>query len=118
MRHELVDGALRTLAPAGGEHGRIGARLLIRIGVFVEAQRLGEVFTAGTGFWLRRNPDTVRAPDVAFVRAERLPSKPDEVVFYRLAPDLVVEVVSPFDRRTEVTAKVMMWLDAGVRDVA
>jgi Uma2 family endonuclease len=114
MRHELVEGALRTIAPAGGEHGRIGARLLIRIGVFVEVQRLGEVFTAETGFWLERNPDTVRAPDVAFVRADRMP---DARVpgFVPLAPDLVAEVVSPNDRAVEVAGKALSWLDAGVR---
>ncbi|MCV2488238.1 Uma2 family endonuclease [Geodermatophilus sp. YIM 151500] len=114
LRHELVEGTLRTMTPAGGEHGRIGARLLIRVGVFVEAQQLGEVFTAETGFWLARDPDTVRAPDVAFVRADRVP---DARVpgFVPLAPDLVAEVVSPTDRAVEVAGKALSWLDAGVR---
>lgn len=114
MRHELVEGTLRTMTPAGGEHGRIGARLLIRVGVFVESRRLGEVFTAETGFWLGRDPDTVRAPDLAFVRADRVP---DARVpgFVPLAPDLVAEVVSPNDRAVEVAGKALSWLDAGVR---
>jgi Uma2 family endonuclease len=61
---------------------------------------------------LGRNPDTVRAPDAAFVRRERVPptSKPG---FFDGAPDLAVEVVSPDDRASEVLAKVQDWLTAG-----
>ena len=113
-RHELVEGVLRTMTPAGGEHGRTGARLLVRLGAFVEQERLGEVFTAETGFVLRRDPDTVRAPDLAFVRAERVPQARVSG-FPALAPDLVAEVVSPYDRAVEVSGKALAWLDAGVR---
>jgi Uma2 family endonuclease len=114
MRHELVEGTLRTMTPAGGEHGRIGARLLVRVGVFVESRRLGDVFTAETGFWTRRDPDTVRAPDVAFVRSERVPET-RVPGFVPVVPDLVAEVVSPNDRAVEVASKALAWLDAGVR---
>ena len=113
-RYELVEGVLRTMTPAGGEHGRTGARLLVRMGAFVERERLGEVFTAETGFLLRRNPDTVRAPDVAFVRTERA-AQTRVPGFPALAPDLVAEVVSPSDRAVEITGKALAWLDAGVR---
>ena len=113
-RYELVEGVLRTMTPAGGEHGRTGARLLARLDAFVERERLGEVFTAETGFLLRRNPDTVRAPDVAFVRAERVPQA-RVPGFPAMAPDLVAEVVSPSDRAVEVAGKALAWLDAGVR---
>jgi Uma2 family endonuclease len=80
----------------------------------VERERLGEVFTAETGFVLRRDPDTVRAPDVAFVRAERVPQA-RVPGFPAMAPDLVAEVVSPYDRAVEVSGKALAWLDAGVR---
>jgi Uma2 family endonuclease len=113
-RHELVEGELHTMTPAGGEHGRTGARLLLRVGALVEARRLGDVFTAETGFVLSRDPDTVRAPDVAFVRAERVAAA-RVPGFPVLAPDLVAEVVSPSDRAVEVAAKALAWLDAGVR---
>jgi Uma2 family endonuclease len=113
-RHELVEGVLRTMTPAGGEHGRTGARLLVRMGAFVERERLGELFTAETGFLLRRDPDTVRAPDVAFVRTECAPQA-RVPGFPALAPDLVAEVVSPSDRAVEVAGKALAWLDAGVR---
>jgi len=114
MRHELVEGELLTMTPAGAEHGRVALRVGARILAHVEEQGLGEAYAAETGFVVHRGPDTVRAPDVAFVAAERLTG--DRVRgFAELAPDLVVEVVSPSDRATEVASKAEMWLDAGVR---
>jgi Uma2 family endonuclease len=113
MRHELVEGELRAMSPAGFDHGRLALRIGARILDHVEGHGLGAVLAAETGFVLGRNPDTVRAPDVAFVAADRVPGGARG--FPELAPDLVVEVVSPFDRASEVAAKAAMWLDAGVR---
>jgi Uma2 family endonuclease len=113
LRHELVEGEQRTMAPAGFDHGRVALRIGARILDHVEQQLLGEVLAAETGFVLARGPDTVRAPDVAFVAAERVPAETRG--FAELAPDLVVEVVSPSDRASEVSSKAAMWLDAGVR---
>jgi Uma2 family endonuclease len=114
LRHELVEGELRTMTPAGSEHGRVAARITARIVVHAEEHGLGEAYAAETGFVLRRDPDTVRAPDVAFVAFDRLPQGTVSG-FGDLAPDLVVEVVSPSDRASEVSSKAAMWLDAGVR---
>jgi Uma2 family endonuclease len=114
MRHELVEGELRTMAPAGFDHGRLALRIGARILDHVEQHRLGEVLAAETGFVLGRAPDTVRAPDAAFVAADRVPER-GRRGFAELAPDLVVEVVSPSDRASEVAEKAAMWLDAGVR---
>jgi Uma2 family endonuclease len=113
LRHELVEGELRTMAPAGFDHGRVALRIGARILAHVEEHLLGEVLAAETGFVLARDPDTVRAPDVAFVASERAPSGTRG--FAELAPDLVVEVVSPTDRASEVASKAAMWIDAGVR---
>lgn len=113
MRHELVEGVLRTMAPAGFEHGLVAATLLARVQAFATAHRLGRVLAAETGFVLRRGPDTVRAPDVAFVRADRMPTN-RVTGFADLVPDLVAEVVSPSDRASDVVNKVLAWLDAGV----
>src|SRR5947209_4850435 len=74
MRHELIEGELRTMAPAGGPHGRIGSRFSIAVGSYIYANDLGETFLAETGFVVRRGPDTVRAPDFAFIRRERMPA--------------------------------------------
>jgi Uma2 family endonuclease len=111
-RTELVRGRMMVREPAGHRHGYVTARLTGRIVAHVESHALGRVYAAETGFRLARQPDTVRAPDCAFVRAERVP----EIVapaFPDLAPDLVVEVLSPDDRPGEVLAKVADWLTAG-----
>ena len=68
--YELVRGHLVSQPPAGGRHGRIAARIVQRLGTFVEQHRLGIVLTCDPGFVLHRGPDTLRAPDVAFVATE------------------------------------------------
>jgi Uma2 family endonuclease len=92
----------------------VSAALTTVLSQHVQAQRLGRVVAAETGFQLATDPDTVRAPDVAFVRRERLPS-PEPAGYPALAPDLVVEVLSPGDRPGETLAKVGEWLTAGAR---
>jgi Uma2 family endonuclease len=115
-RTELVRGVLVVREPAGYHHGDVAARLLVAIANHVNANGLGRVFAAETGFRLTRNPDTVRAPDVAYISAARLPD-PAPRGFAELAPDLAVEVLSPDDRPGEVLAKVGDWLNAGARVV-
>ena len=110
-RCELVDGELRTLIPPGGQHGRIAFDIGFALGQHIKPRKLGTLFAAETGFLLSRDPDTVRAPDVAFVSADRPPLPPRG--YYPGAPDLVVEVLSPDDRPGYVRDKVEMWLEAG-----
>jgi len=114
-RYELIAGRLVKMPPAGGRHGVAANRLAYYLTGHVLPNKLGEVFAAETGFILRRNPDTVRAPDVAYVAKERLPEGPLPSMFLQLAPDLLAEVVSPSDRPSEVQAKVEDWLQSGVR---
>jgi len=112
-RTDLIRGVLRVREPAGDRHGRVTMNLTIRLGTHVERTGAGQLFAAETGFTLSRGPDTVRAPDIAFVQRERLPNAVPG--FPEFAPDLVVEVLSPGDRAGEVLAKVGDWLEAGVR---
>jgi Uma2 family endonuclease len=112
-RTELIRGRLVVREPAGYQHGEVALRLAQVMANFVEANDLGRVLAAETGFKLTSNPDTVRAPDVAFVRKERLPT-PSPRGYAPFAPDLAVEVLSPDDRPGEVLAKVADWLNAGV----
>jgi Uma2 family endonuclease len=110
-RYELVRGRLVRMSPAAPRHGDVTARLIMWLLQHVMDRRLGAVWTE-VGFRLAIDPDTVRAPDVAFVRADRLPAK-DARGFYRGAPDLAVEVLSPADHPREVQAKVGDYLSAG-----
>jgi len=116
MRRELIAGEVVEMAPAGGEHGQLAMDLMTVVGGWVRANRLGRCFAAETGFRLASDPDTVRAPDGAFIRADRVP-QPIPASFMTVMPDLVLEVVSPDDRRREVLAKVGDWLEAGVQVV-
>ncbi len=111
-RTELVRGRLFVREPAGLEHGDLAAQLLITIGSFVRKEKLGRALAAETGFTLERNPDTVRGPDVAFVRASRWPSEP-VIGYAEMAPDLAVEVLSPSESRVRSVRKVASWLAAG-----
>ena len=112
-RTELVRGVLVVREPAGYRHGEVAALLLVAIGSFVRDRGLGRVLAAETGFKLESNPDTVRAPDVAFVHRDRQPAQ--KRAYPPMAPDLSVEVLSPDDRAGEVLAKVGDWLNAGCR---
>jgi Uma2 family endonuclease len=110
-RCELVRGRL-MMTPAGFRHGRVAASLTAALEAFVSQGVLGVVTATETGFLIEREPDTVRAPDVAFLRSQRLPAE-EPVGFFPGAPDLAVEVLSPDDRASEVNAKVAQWLEAG-----
>jgi Uma2 family endonuclease len=114
VRYELIRGELQRMAPAGGEHGEVTFEIGRLTGNHVAAHGLGRVYSADTGFLLSRNPDTVLAPDVAFVRADRLPPQAERRGFMPVVPDLVVEVVSPSDRPGYVEDKVAIYLGAGV----
>ena len=116
-RYELVAGELRKMTPAGWEHGIIGSRLHSLLGRHVLDHDIGEMFLAETGFLLSRDPDTVRAPDIAFIHKSRLPAVPPAEAFWPGAPDLAVEVVSPSDTLGEVDDKVKAWLDSGAKMV-
>jgi Uma2 family endonuclease len=112
-RYELVDGELRKMTPSAFLHGAIVVALTRRLAQHVDDQALGIVTGAETGFLLARSPDTVRAPDVAFVKRERIERLGVPAEFWSGAPDLAVEVTSPGDTPLEVEAKVRDWLTAG-----
>lgn len=115
-RHrELIRGEVTAVAPAGFEHGLVAAAIVHHLRAFVVGSGLGVVLSSETGFTTSRGPDTVRAPDAAFVRADQVPPPVARRGFVELAPDLVVEVVSPSDRASDVLAKALAWIDVGVR---
>ena len=115
LRLELVRGEIRAMPPAFDDHGETAMLIGIELGIYVVTHKLGKVYAAETGFLIAQDPDTVRAPDFAFIRADRVPPKGPKPGWVRVMPDLVVEVVSSGDRATEVAEKTQTWLAAGVR---
>lgn len=112
-RHELIRGELVSMAPAGFGHGAVALNIAGPLWHYVESRGLGVVLAAETGFKLESDPDTVRAPDVSFVRRDRVPEGKLRAAFFPGAPDLAVEVLSPDDRARDVEQKVAHWLSAG-----
>ncbi len=113
--HELVKGELRPMSPAGFDHGSVSMNLSGPLHQFVRSRKLGIVVTAETGFVLARDPDTVRAPDAAFIRQERIPASGRPLRYWVGPPDLAVETMSPNDTVFEVDEKIREWLTAGAR---
>ena len=111
-KHELVDGEVVHMSPAGWRHGNVVMRLAGRMEPFARQHRLGELFDGQTGFRLPNGG--LRCPDISFVRAERLLKEPPKGFLY-VVPDLVVEIVSPTDRAAYVSRKVAEYLSLGVR---
>ena len=115
VRGELIRGVFCEMTPAGFKHNVIAARLGRWLGNFAEPRGLGQVAVGDTGVWLERDPDTVRAPDVAFMSAERQPLDADPPSYLEVVPEIAAEVRSPNDSRREVHEKAEMWLSHGVR---
>ena len=113
-RHELQAGLLLAEPRPFPLHAQIQARIIELLAGFVRAHGLGQVLCDG-GFLLASNPDTVRGPDVSFVTRDRWGAVTDRGRFFRGAPDLAIEVLSPSNRAGEIHAKVADYLAAGAR---
>lgn len=116
-RHqELVRGEMIDSMPPGGVHGIVAA--LVAAFLIQWNRQTGRGFVGvASGFVIEQGPDTLRGPDVYYVRSERVPEGGAPEGFWRLAPDLAVEVVSPGDTAEEVRAKVREYLAAGTAAV-
>ncbi|MBX3425147.1 MAG: Uma2 family endonuclease [Pirellulales bacterium] len=115
QRCELIAGEVVVMSPAGHNHGFVVSNIHIAFGGYARSGRLGRTFGAETGFLVERDPDTVRAPDLAFIAKENLPQRIPESAFWPGAPDFVVEVLSPEDRTAAVDKKIRTWLASGTR---
>ncbi len=113
FHYELIAGEIKKMSPAGFIHGLVGGQLASLLGQHVVLNRLGSILTSEPGFQLSRDPDTVRVPDIAFIRKDRLRRLDRRQAFCPGAPDLAVEILSPGDTPSEVDEKVTAWLDAG-----
>ena len=116
VRWELRRGELIIMSPAGYNHGLITMRLAARLYNFVDSEKLGTVFGAETGFLLPKLAESLLAPDVAFVRAGRLPQV-NGPGYFAGPPDLAVEVISPSESQEAARAKAYDWIEAGTREI-
>lgn len=114
-RYELVRGELIMTPPASVRHGKFAARLVRVLSTHIAEHNLGEVYTAEPGFELASAPPTVRAPDVAFVQRERIPPEGEPEGFWAIAPDLVIEIISPSETAQMIHEKVADYLQAGTQ---
>ncbi len=111
---ELVRGEVVAMTPPGFRHGRVCAQVVYLLKSVADQHDLGHVVSNDAGVVTERAPDSVRGPDVAFYRYERLPRDARIEGYPPVAPDLVIEVLSPHDRWNRVLAKVAEYLEAGV----
>ena len=114
-RFELIDGHLME-RKVGAKSSYVATKLLIRMGYFVESHHLGLVFQADCGYQIfAEEPNRVRFADGSFIRRGQLPEDRPPQGHCRVAPDLVIEAVSPHDTAYELEANIAQWLGAGVR---
>ncbi len=111
-RYELVEGRVLRMSPVGYDHGRVVMQFGSLLHRHLQGRTVGVVVTE-VGFKLAFGPDTVRAPDIAFIGKDRVPS-PNTRGFLTGPPDVAIEVLSPDDRPPEVRAKVDQYLARGV----
>lgn len=114
QRQELIDGVLQEKVPVSGRHGEIEFEIGGPLHAHVKRNGLGRVYPSDTQFVILRDPDVIHTPDIAFVRADRLPPEDVREGIMPLAPDLVVEVISLNDRYVEVIEKVDRYRRADV----
>jgi Uma2 family endonuclease len=113
---ELIEGRIVPMVPPGAEHGRVEMTFAWHLLTFVNTHQLGWVVGGETGIYIRRNPDTVRGMDVAFISRQRLPEGPG-AGYLEVAPELVVEIASPGDGWQKIEDKVSDYFSAGVEQV-
>lgn len=114
-RFEIMRGEVRSMPPSNFDHSDISLGIGARVREFVMRNNLGRVVGADAGFILSRMPDTLLAPDAAFVRGERLPARDERQQFLEVVPDLAIEVLSPSNTATEMSDKVLAYLEAGTQ---
>jgi Uma2 family endonuclease len=110
--YELVDGEI-LVSPAGMRHGEVAGKILAIVATFLDRYPIGKVYTPDTGIVLPNG--NVRAPDVMFIRNEKLPQGKSPEGFGELVPDLSIEVLSPNDSLKEVGRKIGELLECGVQ---
>jgi Uma2 family endonuclease len=113
---ELVNGRVVPTMATGDEHGDVESELVMRLRAYGKESRRGRAVGGEVGIYIRRNPDTVRAADVVFISKER-DLRPRAKGYFEVAPELVVEILSPSDQMSRVKEKLRDYFSAGVQVV-
>jgi Uma2 family endonuclease len=116
-RCELVDGRIVPMSPTGCQHGEIEARIAAALSTFVRPKKLGRVLTGEVGLYTRRDPDRVRGADVLFISDATYARRTPGLAYLDVAPEIVVEVLSPEDRAVDVNQKLREYFAIGVAQV-
>jgi Uma2 family endonuclease len=108
-------GKLIVMPPTGSESGRKNSKLLVRIGIWNEQKKLGELFDSSTGFKLSNG--ATKSPDVSWIESGRWNSIPKELrrKFAPIDPDFVIELMSPTDDKIELQQKMIEYMNCGVK---
>ncbi len=114
-RAELVEGRIIEMPPPQNAHGRCEGNIYFFVSSHVRKHKTGKVFVGESGVYVRRDPDTVRGMDVAYISNERWAKQPDPDSYLEIAPDLIVEVLSPSDSWNAVMTKLREYFAIGVR---
>lgn len=112
---ELIEGRIALMSPTGDEHAGYESNFDEHLKAYVRRTKSGRVRVGEIGIYIRRNPDTVRAADVAFISNERYARREKKSGYLDVAPELVVEIMSPDDRWNDVTQKLREYFAIGVR---
>src|SRR3954452_7620600 len=110
LKFEIVRGELREVEGMGERHGAIGGRLQGALAIHIFAFDLGELLLSDTRFVLPGNPRSTLAPDITYIRGDRLPPGDLSEGYSRIVPDLVVEIVSPSNTEPEMRNRVSIYL--------
>lgn len=113
--YELIEGELVKMVPTGLEHGNVENGAAFQLTLFNKQHKLGRILTGEIGFYIHGHDRTVRAADVVFISYEHLPKDASFEGYSHIAPDLVVEVISPGNTAAEMEQKIREWFEFGVR---
>ena len=112
-RMELVDGEIICMSPSGLESDEVAAAIVAELHNWVRPRRLGRVTASSGGFRLPNDSRDVRAPDAAFILADRLPRTTEN--YAELVPDLMFEVKSKSDSTTKLRQKIQQFIELGTK---